>query len=401
MQKRLLIGLSACLVALSACAPGPQETEVLDWQADYVPVVSVTGEVVPQVWTTVAAQVGGTVLEVLVQPGDEVAAGDVLLRLDPTDTRVALQRAEASLALAQAQLALVKAGPREAEVAIAETGVKAAEAAFCQATAQRDQLQAGVLETEIALARAQVTAAQADQLHADVTHDKTMKCYRFEVDGDKKTICPALGAIEEQARYHLQVTNAALEAARAELDVLEATAGDKIGAAQAVISATQAQQASAQAVLDLLQAGATVEEIAARDAAVFQAQAALDAAQLDVERAEVRAPQAGTVGLVHVRTGEMASPGQPLVVMGDLATLRVETTDLDEIDVARVAPGQAVGVTFDAVPERLFGGRVTRVSPMADPRAGGVHYTVVVELDELDPMIRWGMTAFVDIEVER
>jgi multidrug efflux pump subunit AcrA (membrane-fusion protein) len=395
------MGLLVCLMVLAACAPGPQETETPDWQADYVPVVSVTGEVVPEVWTTVAAQVGGTVTEVLVEPGDEVAAGDVLLRLDPTDARVALQQAEASLAFAQAQSALVEAGPHEAEVAIAEAGVKAAEAAFCQAVARRDQLQAGALETEILLTRAQVTTAQADQLHAEVTHDKTMKCYRFEVDGDKKTICPALGPIEEQARYHLQVTNAALEAARADLDVLEATSGDKIEAAQAVISATQAQQAGAQAALDLLRAGATAEEIAARKAAVVQAQTALDAARLGLERTEVRAPQDGTVGVVHVRAGELASPGQPLAVVGNLATLRVETTDLDEIDVARVAPGQTVGVTFDAVPERLFGGRVVRISPMADPGGGGVHYTVVVEMDELDPAIRWGMTAFVDIEVER
>jgi len=40
-----------------------------------------------------------------------------------------------------------------------------------------------------------------------------------------------------------------------------------------------------------------------------------------------------------------------------------------------------------------------RISPMAEPGAGGVNYTVVVTLDESDPAIRWGMTAFVDIEV--
>jgi hypothetical protein len=37
---------------------------------------------------------------------------------------------------------------------------------------------------------------------------------------------------------------------------------------------------------------------------------------------------------------------------------------------------------------------------MSEPGAGGVHYTVVIVLDETDPAIRWGMTAFVDIEVE-
>jgi hypothetical protein len=37
---------------------------------------------------------------------------------------------------------------------------------------------------------------------------------------------------------------------------------------------------------------------------------------------------------------------------------------------------------------------------MADPGSGGVNYTAVVELDEIPAQVRWGMTAFVDIEVE-
>ncbi|MBE9472285.1 MAG: HlyD family efflux transporter periplasmic adaptor subunit, partial [Chloroflexi bacterium] len=76
-----------------------------------------------------------------------------------------------------------------------------------------------------------------------------------------------------------------------------------------------------------------------------------------------------------------------------------ETTDLDETQVARVADDQQAAITFDALPERVFTGHVTRISPMAKPGAGGVNYTVVIELAETDPAILWGMTAFVDIEV--
>jgi len=132
---------------------------------------------------------------------------------------------------------------------------------------------------------------------------------------------------------------------------------------------------------------------------VAQAQAGLEAASVALGRCEVRAPFAGTVGAVSVRMGELITPGQPLVTLGDLATLRVETTDLDEVDVARVALGQRASITFDAIPERVFAGQAVRISPMAEPGAGGVNYTVVVTLDESDPAIRWGMTAFVDIEV--
>jgi hypothetical protein len=79
----------------------------------------------------------------------------------------------------------------------------------------------------------------------------------------------------------------------------------------------------------------------------------------------------------------------------------VETTDLDEKDVVKMAVGQQVDVSFDALPpERVFVGTVTRISPMAAPGSGGVNYTVVIELDGFDPVIRWGMTAFVDVEAD-
>jgi HlyD family secretion protein len=198
----------------------------------------------------------------------------------------------------------------------------------------------------------------------------------------------------------LRAAEEALEAAQARLAQVQGSAGAQMRAADAAVWAARAQENIAQAQLDLLQAGATAEQIAVSQAAVAEAQAALEAANVLLERTKVRAPFAGTAGLVSVRAGELIAPGQPLVTLGDLATLRVETTDLDEIDVAQVEVGQTASVTFDAIPERVFDGHVARISPMAEPGAGGVHYTVVLELDELDPAVRWGMTAFVDIELE-
>jgi len=362
-----------------------------------VPVVSVTGEVVPAVWADVSAQGGGTVMEVPVVSGEKVAAGDLLIRLDPADALLAVQQAEAALEVAHAELALLQAGPRAEEVAAAQAEVDAVEAALAQAIARRDQLDAGQVSVEISEAEAAVTTATADELVARETHDKTMECIEWR----GKTICPGLGPYEERARYSLQVATEALEAAQAQLSALRAGAAERIAAADAAVEAAAAQRDAAQAQLDLLRAGATDEEIAAQRAVVAQVQAALDEAQVALERTEVRAPFAGTVGLVDTRVGELVAPGQPLVTLGDLSTLRVETTDLDEIDVARVDVGQQVDVTFDALPEEVFAGEVRRISPMAASGSGGVNYAVVIALGDIDPAVRWGMTAFVDIEVEQ
>jgi multidrug efflux pump subunit AcrA (membrane-fusion protein) len=394
-RKMLFVGLLALTVILTGCGPGAEATPTVDWSADYVPVVSVTGEVVPATWADVSAQTGGTVVEVPVEPGDAVVAGDLLVRLDSADALVAVQQAQAALGLAQADLALLKAGPRDEEIAVAETDVGAAEAALAQAIAQRDQLKAGLVDVEIAEAQAAVTMATADELVARETHDKTMKC----VEWGGRTYCPGLGPYEERARYSLQAATEALKAAQAQLAALQAGAAERIAAADAAVDAATARRDAAQAQLDLLRAGATDEEIAAQETAVAQAQASLAEAQVVLERTEVRAPFAGTVGMVDTRVGELVVPGQSLVALGDLSTLRVETTDLDEIDVARVRVEQKVDVTFDALPEQVFVGKVARISPMAASGSGGVNYTVVIELDEIDPALRWGMTAFVDVAV--
>jgi len=402
MKKATVAGLVVLAMILSGCRGSAEETATPEVETEFVPVVSVTGEVVPAVWATLSAQTGGTVMEVLVEPGDEVAAGDLLVRLDPTDAQLVVQQAEGALEDAQAKLGLLKAGPRPEQVAVAEAQIEAARAVLSQAAAQRDQLKAGAPEAEIAAARARVAAAQAEQLVARETHDKTMKCYEFTLpDGSKDEICPALGSLEEQARYALHAADEALAAAQAQLDALVAGGDQQVRGAEAGVWAAAAQRDVAQAQLDLLLAGATAEEIAVSKAAVAQAIAALETTRVALERCEVRAPFAGTTGAVDVRMGELIAPGQSLITLGDLTTLRVETTDLDEIDVARVAVDQQATVTFDAFPERVFTGHVTRISPMAEPGAGGVNYTVIVELEETDAAIRWGMTACVDIEVER
>jgi len=383
-KKTLVAGLLALSVILTGCGGGTP-TATPEAEEELVPIVSITGKIVPAAWAALSAQAGGQVLEVLVEPGDAVAAGDVLVRLDPTDAQLAVQQAEAALAAAQAQLALLKAGPRPEEEAAAEALVSAAQAAVSQAAAQRDQLAAGAIEAEVAAAQAGVTAAEVARKAAEDRYD--------QIEGKVH------GWIEEEIILQLRAAEQALAAAQAQLAQVQGGAGARSRAANAAVAAAVAQQDLAQSQLDLLVAGATAGQTAAAEATIAQAQAALEVTRVALDRCEVRAPFAGTVGAVSVRTGELIAPGQPLVTLGDLATLRVETTDLDEVDVARVALGQRASVTFDAIPERVFAGQVVRISPMAEPGAGGVNYTVVVTLDESDPAIRWGMTAFVDIEV--
>jgi HlyD family secretion protein len=96
----------------------------------------------------------------------------------------------------------------------------------------------------------------------------------------------------------------------------------------------------------------------------------------------------------------MQPSDQPAIVLGDLTAMQVETTDLRETDVGRIAVGQAVEITFDALPDTLLTGHVIHISPKASSEQGGVNYTTIIEFDEPDPRLRWGMTAYVNITVD-
>ncbi len=381
MKHASILCLLVLLSALLGCtAPEAVETTP-EVEVEFTSLVSVTGEVIPATWATVGAQVRGTVLEVLVEPDDAVKKGDVLLRLDDTDAHIAVLKAEAQVASAQAELARILAGTRPEEIAVTEAELRAANSTLSETSARLDELESGTIAADIADAEAKLTAAQVDEWSAEDLH----KSYGWRM-GD-------------ESKLQLNAAVAARAAAEAELAAAQKGGEARLHAAESSVWAAAAERDVVKARLELLKAGPTAEEIVVAEAAVQEAEAALEEAKVMEARTTIRAPFAGTIGVVDVHVGELVSSDQPLITLGDLSTLRVETTDLDEIDVAQVAVDQTATVTFDAFPNRLFSGQVTRISPMSDPEAGGVHYTVVVTLDELDPALRWGMTAFVDLDV--
>jgi HlyD family secretion protein len=171
-----------------------------------------------------------------------------------------------------------------------------------------------------------------------------------------------------------------------------------VAEAQAEVGVAQAQLAAAQREYEMLLKGPDPQDVKLAEERLAYAKAQLSAAEAALRDLELQAPFDGTVSELYVRQSEWIAPGQPVLSLADLGHLRVETTDLNEIDVARLDVGNGAIVTFDALPDISVGGKVVRIAPKAS-EGSGVNYTVVVELDEIPPKLRWSMTAFVDIEV--
>ena len=189
----------------------------------------------------------------------------------------------------------------------------------------------------------------------------------------------------------LAAAQAALASAEVGLNRLERT-----GVRGAELEAAQAQVDSAKAALDQLNAGPNESQIRAASAEVQSAQQALDLIRQSLGQVILTAPYAGQVIEAYARAGDIVNAGTPILLLADLTSLQVETTDLSEIDVARIQVGDAATVTFDALPDISVAGTVKWIAPRAAEGANAT-FKVVIELKSLPAGLRWGMTAFVTI----
>jgi membrane fusion protein (multidrug efflux system) len=106
-------------------------------------------------------------------------------------------------------------------------------------------------------------------------------------------------------------------------------------------------------------------------AALAQAKAAQDAADLKLSYTRITAPISGTVGKKSVRTGAFVNIGSPLLAIVPLDAVYI-TADYRETQLARVRPGQPVDIAVDALPGDTLKGTVQSIGP-----ASGVSYSAV------------------------
>jgi HlyD family secretion protein len=409
-------------------AAAPQETA--EASTEQLPVVKASSHVVadavvvPVNSAQLSLPAGGIVADVAVQESQQVAAGQVLVRLADSRQAAAVAQAEAQLLRAQRTVLDLQAGPRPEEIAAAQAGVEAAraqlsrveqgarpeeltaaEAALAGAQAALAKLNEGPREGELIAARADVANAEAVLQQAQALYDRVKD--RADVSARPESLQLAqatnsfeaakarLAALQEGASpADIAAARAGVRQAQAQLEVLQAPARS------ADVAAAQVEIRRALAQVDLLQAGTRPEAIAAAQAEVKAAEAGLEQAQAALKETELRAPFAGTVASLDAQVGELVSPGVPVVWLADLSAWRIETGDLTELSVVRVKEGAAVTISFDALPNIELAGTVLRIKEIGETKMGDITYTVVIAPNEHEPRLRWNMTASVVIEVE-
>jgi len=353
------------------------------------------GRLVPKSWVNLSFLSSGLVDQVLVKEGDAVAVGAPLAILAGQEKATA-QAAAAQLELLNAQQALDDLN-RNAKVALAQAELKLAEARKAEQRARDkvagltkpvDQVRIDTTRANMLLAKQGLDNLLRDQDRLQkFLNDKNNIIWRF---------IPTRPFKLKLMYLQLQVTLAQKkynDAVNRYNDLTKPVDSVDLQQAQADLALASSDVLQAIQHRDKLADGPNPDDLAAAQARVEAAQAALVAAQAASTDLQLIAPFAGQVVSIPAKQNQWARAGQPAMVLADERGWMVEIDDLKETLVPAVQVGQAVQVTFDALPGQDFNGRVESVGLLNGEKNGDVVYDVKISLQENDPQLRWGMTA--------
>ncbi len=275
--------------------------------------LSPKGEII-KISATVTAQ-GSRVEQLLVKEGDRVKKNQVIAILDSRDRlEAALQEAQEQVKVAQANLAKTQAGAKPGEIV-------AQKAAIARLTAERK----GQIASQIAT----IERLEAQVKNATEEDNRYQQLY-------------AQGAVsasqKDSKRLNLETERKTLQAAKAEL--------------QQIQSASQQQIKEASANLEQI-AEVRGVDVAAAQAEVQRAVAAMNVAKVNLQQAYVRSPQDGQVFEIHTHPGEIISD-DGIINLGQTKQMYA-IAEVYESDISKVQPGQKVQVINDFFPEQLQG----------------------------------------------
>lgn len=256
-------------------------------------------------------RVTGYVTKLYVKDNDMVKKGDTLFTIDDKDYIVRVEDAKAALAAAEGSYAAAKA-----DIGGAQAGVS-------------------VSEANIQSSRGNIEAAKVRLWRANSDFERYQNLY------NNRSI----------TKQQFEQAQAAKQEAQAQLRVLQ----------QAQAASTSQRSAS------VSRSAVSSKQTEVAQANIKRAQAALDAAKLNLSYTVVTAAADGQVSTIDIQPGQLVQPGQALfyIINNDAAWV---VANFKETQITNMKPGQKVGITADAYPDVEFEGEIASFSPATGAR---------------------------------
>jgi membrane fusion protein (multidrug efflux system) len=372
-----------------------------------------------------SAKVSGRIVQLRVEEGDRVQAGQVLVEIDPKDYLAAQAQAQANLEMARhdldravTQLSLTRErviqGIGTAEASLRESG-ESLKFAEDDATLQTDRV-----NKDIDRARANLQAAKAKVLEAKATLENAKKEFdrNHELFRSNYVAETARDSAETAWQVAQSKYDVALENERDAVSQVEMAEANQRSITLKKQSIRVSEQVRERAKINVALAQEEKKQIALQEksiellkAKVQETEATLQLAEIHLQETKVLSPISGVISKRLVDQGQVVQVGQPLLVVNN-PTEKWVVANVEETKVRRVHQGAKTLVEVDAFPGRDFEGRVEFIGsaassefallPSENPSGNFIKVThrIPVRVSVQDPknMLKPGMMVVVAIE---
>lgn len=376
---------------------------------------------------SLSAKVSGRITQLLVEEGDAVVPGQVIVQLEKEDyaaaqaqARANLEMAKQDLAKAVTQLSLtrerVSQGIGTAEASVREAG-ESLKFAEDDAALQTDRVNKEIERARASLqaARARVLEAKATMANAQKEFDRSQELFRQNYVAENSRDAAETAWQVAQSKYQV-----ALENERESLSQLELAEANRRSIVLKKQSIRIAEQVLERAKINLALAREEKQQISLQEknielqkAKVQEAEAALRLAEIRFQETTIYSPIRGVISKRLADQGQMVQPGQPILMVNDPEDKWV-VANVEETHVRRVRQAAEVKVEVDAFPNRTFEGRVEFIGaaalsefallPADNPSGNFIKIThrLPVRISVKDPqnLLKPGMMVVVEIKAQ-
>lgn len=342
-------------------------------------ILSTSGDVKPILEANITAKTGGEIKEVLVEEGDKIEKGSVLLKIDDFHSKKGKERAEAALIGASARYQYAQ----ETAEKTVSVQLRDAEANLKTANAAMELIRKGARDEELKQVKSEKESAEAVLNNVKGNYDRIKNLWENKLVSQQEL---------DKIQTELKTAQSRFSSASEQYNILLNGARDEdIKMAEAQVEKAAAAFELAKQLYD---SKSWYRDLKSASAFLKESQASFDLASKAVEDTEVKAPFSGTIMKKNANIGENIKPEQVVFSMMDFSKIIVET-NIAEANITEIKIGQTVNIKLDAYPGKIFHGKVNLIAPGIDSK----NRTAKIEIlaPNADNLIMPGMFAQIEV----
>ena len=388
MKKYLFIILISLSILINGCNADNQIVSAATISDPIIienePVVA-EGDLLPSPSVELAFQQSGTITDIFVSVGDKVTKGETLARLQGYEyAKAQWETAKLELQIAQQSLDEMTRNALSSDITTYQTFQDVQD--DYEKEANRWSL--GDKEKATGLELLIDDYIEAEEKYQDARDE--LEKYDYENENHP---------LRENAQQTYDEELAQLQQAYQDLLDVMPDHQDILSDKQLDILAAIANLETEREQLTRLENGLDIETVAIANAKVETAVQNIAATEENLQTFTICSPIEGTIlSTSKLQIGDQMIAGEPVFFIGNDQQWIIETIDLAEIDITRVAIDNPVTIKFDGIPNETFSGKVSEIDTVGQDYLGDNTYQVTIVMDNIDPRFLWNMTATVSID---